>query len=320
MRRRHHRDCDDLHRRAARLAHSELTLVGRRRVLHPQRPWHAPHQLPAVVRQGRIAVRRVDHRCVAAFVLCFSHGRPSIHCAGVGTTGFVLSLSWVSQVTAGHTKRITTNAIMLSAYCIGNSAGPFMWQAKYAPRSVPSPSSRRLHADPAIKIMCRNHVPWIVIGICYLICPFLLIVLRYMLRAENKRRDKEPHDTKYDDVYMTHIDEDGKAVERRVDKVCLSCLAQMRAMLNSDRPSLTSLTDKTETSAMSGSLNTVFLASMYHVLCQKNVQNGRWCFFPRSERKRMYCSTRRNDLGIIYRQVRPVNGSFLVKRKLKASK
>ncbi len=54
--------------------------------------------------------------------------------AGVGTTGFVLSLSWLSNVTAGHTKRITTNAIMLSAYCIGNSAGPFMWQAKYKPR------------------------------------------------------------------------------------------------------------------------------------------------------------------------------------------
>ena len=53
---------------------------------------------------------------------------------GVGTTGFVLSLSWLSSVTAGHTKRVTVNAVMLSAYCIGNSAGPFMWQAKYRPR------------------------------------------------------------------------------------------------------------------------------------------------------------------------------------------
>jgi len=53
---------------------------------------------------------------------------------GVGTTAFVLALSWLSNVTAGHTKRITTNAILLSAYCIGNAAGPFMWQAKYRPR------------------------------------------------------------------------------------------------------------------------------------------------------------------------------------------
>lgn len=58
---------------------------------------------------------------------------------GVGTTGFVLSLSWVSSVTAGHTKRITTNAIMLIAYCIGNASAPFMWQAKYTPRYVLSP-------------------------------------------------------------------------------------------------------------------------------------------------------------------------------------
>lgn len=55
---------------------------------------------------------------------------------GVGTTGFVLSLSWISSVTAGHTKRVTTNAIMLIAYCVGNATAPFMWQAKYVPRCV----------------------------------------------------------------------------------------------------------------------------------------------------------------------------------------
>ncbi|KAL9710473.1 hypothetical protein Ac2012v2_006007 [Leucoagaricus gongylophorus] len=53
---------------------------------------------------------------------------------GVGTTGFVLGLSWLSSATAGHTKKVTVNAIMLSAYCIGNATGPFMWQAKYKPR------------------------------------------------------------------------------------------------------------------------------------------------------------------------------------------
>lgn len=33
----------------------------------------------------------------------------SVYITGVGTTGFVLSLAWVNQTTAGHTKRITTN-------------------------------------------------------------------------------------------------------------------------------------------------------------------------------------------------------------------
>ncbi|EIN05062.1 MFS general substrate transporter [Punctularia strigosozonata HHB-11173 SS5] len=119
---------------------------------------------------------------------------------GVGTTGFVLSLSWVSSVTAGHTKRITTNAIMLCAYCIGNAAGPFMWQAKYKP---------------------RNHVPWIVIGICYVICPLLLLALRVLLKRENERRNAEPPDTTYDDVYIEEVTPDGKTVERKVAKAFL---------------------------------------------------------------------------------------------------
>jgi ACS family allantoate permease-like MFS transporter len=55
-------------------------------------------------------------------------------CTELGTTKFVLSIAWLASVTAGHTKRVTVNAIMLSAYCIGNAAGPFMWQQQYKPR------------------------------------------------------------------------------------------------------------------------------------------------------------------------------------------
>ncbi|KAI0743076.1 MFS general substrate transporter [Daedaleopsis nitida] len=118
-------------------------------------------------------------------------------CTGVGTTGFVLSLSWLSSVTAGHTKRVTTNAIMLIAYCIGNAAAPFMWQAKYTP---------------------RNHIPWTIIGICYVICPLLMLFIRWLLKRENSRRDAEPVDDKYDDVYIEVVLPDGTRTERRVDK------------------------------------------------------------------------------------------------------
>ncbi|KAJ7508955.1 major facilitator superfamily domain-containing protein [Mycena galericulata] len=124
----------------------------------------------------------------------------SIWLTGVGTTGFVLSLSWVGAVTAGHTKRVTTNAIMLGAYCIGNSAGPFMWQQKYKP---------------------RNRVPWIIIGICYAICMILVLVIRQLLVVENRRRDAEPvTDDGYDDVFMERLLPDGSgAVEKvKVDK------------------------------------------------------------------------------------------------------
>ncbi|KAF5362795.1 hypothetical protein D9757_011022 [Collybiopsis confluens] len=116
---------------------------------------------------------------------------------GVGTTGFVLSLSWLSTVTAGHTKRITTNAIMLCAYCIGNAAAPFMWQAKYKP---------------------RNHVPWTIIGACYGACMFLFLAIRYHLDRENKRRDAEPRDDRYDNVYIERVNEDGTIDEVKVEK------------------------------------------------------------------------------------------------------
>ncbi|CAK5282684.1 unnamed protein product [Mycena citricolor] len=123
----------------------------------------------------------------------------SVWLTGVGTTGFVLSLSWLSQATAGHTKRVTTNAIMLGAYCIGNSAGPFMWQQKYRP---------------------RNRIPWIVIAICYACCMIIVLVLRAMLKRENARRDNEPPavgHAAYEDVYVERVVQ-GKVERVKVDK------------------------------------------------------------------------------------------------------
>ncbi|KAF9239499.1 MFS general substrate transporter [Melanogaster broomeanus] len=115
----------------------------------------------------------------------------------IGITGFVLSLSWLTTVTAGHTKRVTTNAIMLSAYCIGNAAGPFMWQSQYKP---------------------RNRIPWIVIGICYLLCAILLLVIRFMLARENARRDADPAVEEYEEFFIEKVSDDGKRVQVKVDK------------------------------------------------------------------------------------------------------
>ena len=70
--------------------------------------------------------------------------------------------------------------------------------------------------------LCSNHVPWIVIGICYVICPVLLLLIRNLLARENKRRDAEPRDDKYDDIYIEVVLPDGTRTERRVDKVGVS--------------------------------------------------------------------------------------------------
>ncbi|KAK0234042.1 MFS general substrate transporter [Armillaria fumosa] len=117
--------------------------------------------------------------------------------AGLGVTAFVLSLSWLSSTTAGHTKRITVNTIMLTAYCIGNAVGPLMWRAKYKPRNV---------------------VPWIIIGVCVVLRILTLLTIRYLLSAENRRRDVEPADTVYDNVYIERLNEDGVMEKARVDK------------------------------------------------------------------------------------------------------
>ncbi|KZT68578.1 MFS general substrate transporter [Daedalea quercina L-15889] len=115
----------------------------------------------------------------------------------ISVTAFVLALSWVTNVTAGHTKKVTVNAIMLIGYCVGNSAGPFMWQAQYVP---------------------RNHIPWMIIGICYVCCMGVLLIIRLILARENRRRDMEPRDTMYDDVYIGVILADGTRVEKKVEK------------------------------------------------------------------------------------------------------
>lgn len=118
----------------------------------------------------------------------------------IGITGFILSLAWLTSVTAGHTKRVTTNAIVLSAYCVGNGLGPFMWQTQYKP---------------------RNRIPWIVIGLCYLVCPILLLVIRFMLSRENKKRDAEPVSDNFEEVYIEQVTADGKRIEIKVDKELL---------------------------------------------------------------------------------------------------
>ncbi|KAI0066401.1 MFS general substrate transporter [Artomyces pyxidatus] len=115
----------------------------------------------------------------------------------INSASFVIFLGWVSQATAGHTKKVTTNAIILSAYCIGQAVAPFLWQAKYKP---------------------RYYVPWIICGVSYICCLVILYSMRVFLIARNKRRDAEPHDDTYEDVYVLKMDKDGKYTEVRVDK------------------------------------------------------------------------------------------------------
>ncbi|OAX35252.1 MFS general substrate transporter, partial [Rhizopogon vinicolor AM-OR11-026] len=119
-----------------------------------------------------------------------------IYLSTINSISMVLALSWVTSVTAGHTKRVVTNAVILSGYCIGNAAGPFMWKAQYKP---------------------RYHVPWAVIGGCCVICPILLLAIRAVLVKENRIREAEPIDDNKE-YLIERITEDGKRVKVKVDK------------------------------------------------------------------------------------------------------
>lgn len=69
-------------------------------------------------------------------------------------------------------------------------------------------------------LMHRNHVPWALIATCNLTSALLLLLLRFMLARENKRRDMATHDETFDAVYVSHVNADGTTVEKKVDKVC----------------------------------------------------------------------------------------------------
>lgn len=50
------------------------------------------------------------------------------------TATWTLSMSVATANTAGHTKKITTNAMLLIGYCVGNFIGPFFFKTEQAPR------------------------------------------------------------------------------------------------------------------------------------------------------------------------------------------
>ena len=89
-----------------------------------------------------------------------------------------------------------------------------MWKEKYKPRYV-----GQLPRCPTADSVSSNHVPWIIIGICFLSCMVLLFSIRVLLARENKRRDAEPPDNSYNDIYVARTDEEGNRVEVKVSKV-----------------------------------------------------------------------------------------------------
>ncbi|ADV24803.1 hypothetical protein I305_02034 [Cryptococcus gattii E566] len=120
-----------------------------------------------------------DWKTWARGVLLFA-----IYLGGTGVPAYVLALAWCASSSTGHTKKTTANAMLQIGYCeilfytaccfidgqagVGNLISPQIWRAQYAPRYL---------------------VPWAIILASRVISPILLLVIRYYLNKENRRRD-----------------------------------------------------------------------------------------------------------------------------------
>jgi MFS family permease len=80
-----------------------------------------------------------------------------------------LLYSWVSANIAGHTKKVTMNAILLMSFCLGNIIGPLTFRQADAPNFVP--------AKITIIVTCG-----VAVG--------LTLVLRWYYIRENKKRER----------------------------------------------------------------------------------------------------------------------------------
>jgi len=89
-----------------------------------------------------------------------------------------LMYSWVSANFAGHTKKVTMNAILLMSFCLGNIIGPLTFRKADAPNYVPAKIS---------------------IIVCCAVAAVLAGVLRFYYQWENRRRDGTEVDQGVDD-------------------------------------------------------------------------------------------------------------------------
>ncbi|GMM27582.1 hypothetical protein DAMA08_002980 [Martiniozyma asiatica (nom. inval.)] len=129
--------------------------------------------------------RFVKHRLVVSFLamlitlvcscmLAFATQSPNARLAGyylmtISPVTLICNLSCFTSNVAGHTKKVTTNAIFLIGYCVGNLIGPQTFIASQAP---------------------EYRGGQIAIVVCYIVSLILIGWLYYNYWSENKRRDR----------------------------------------------------------------------------------------------------------------------------------
>ncbi|OAG42372.1 hypothetical protein AYO21_03248 [Fonsecaea monophora] len=108
------------------------------------------------------------------------------------TVGATLPLlySWITSNYAGHTKKITMNALVLMSFCVGNIIGPETFQSKDAPQYIPAK---------------------LTIVVILAVAIALAITLDLLYAWENKKRDREePQDLPPDHEFLDMTDKENR--------------------------------------------------------------------------------------------------------------
>jgi ACS family allantoate permease-like MFS transporter len=127
---------------------------------------------------------------VASCMLAFAKQSPNARLAGyylfyLSPVGMICSLSCFTSNVAGHTKKITVNALYLIGYCVGNLIGPQTFIASQAPE----------YRGGQISMV-----------VCYAVSIFLNLWLYYNYWAENRRRDRLASEGKIENPNIENIE------------------------------------------------------------------------------------------------------------------
>ncbi|KGU12792.1 D-galactonate transporter [Candida albicans L26] len=117
--------------------------------------------------------------CLLAFCKSNSARLAGFYLNLLGPLGFICCLSCVSSNVVGHTKKVTTNAMFLIAYCVGNLIGPQTFISTQAPGYTGAK---------------------VAIVVCGFVSLFTLIAIYISYYIENKKRNSRPP------VDMSHIE------------------------------------------------------------------------------------------------------------------
>ncbi|CAH0058680.1 unnamed protein product [Clonostachys solani] len=113
---------------------------------------------------------------------------------------YIISFAWTSSSCAGHTKKLTRNALFMAAYGISNIISPQMWKS----------------GGP------RYYATWIVQTILsFVMTPLILILIRWILNRRNEERKEwiaeQASQGNYGEGYIEQQHENGETTKVKVD-------------------------------------------------------------------------------------------------------